>query len=182
MVKSAKHRFTVEAKSSFTKPESLTSTGADSHRQAALAARRCCSMLRLAAKSPSRRLPLSSTLGLMYQCSHCNAQLRRWAVLTSGSANPKACPACGGRYFGGGLPGFMVVLCTAFAVATVVGALSTSPGVVYAITYITAFAIGTWHMLRTQPLPLSRRWRQTALTFAPVSVLFLLSQAIGYFR
>ena len=64
MLKSAKRWFTVSAKSSSTLPESLTSTGADSLRQAALAAWRCCSMLRLAAKSPSRRLPLSSTLAV----------------------------------------------------------------------------------------------------------------------
>ncbi len=40
----------------------LTITGADSHRQASLAARRSRFMLRLAAKPASRRLPLSSNV------------------------------------------------------------------------------------------------------------------------
>ncbi len=64
MVKSTKRWFAVSAESSSSLPERLTSTGADSLRQAALAAWRSLSIIRHAAKSPSRRLPLSSTLAV----------------------------------------------------------------------------------------------------------------------
>ena len=83
----------------------------------------------------------------MYHCPYCKVPLPRLAVLTAGSANPKACSACGGKYFAGGLPGFMAVLCAAFVVATVVAALSPEPAAAHAITYIAAFALGTWHIL-----------------------------------
>ena len=53
-------------------PCCLTITGADSHRQAALAARLLLSIIRLAAKSPSRRLPLSSNVRRHkeHSCAH----------------------------------------------------------------------------------------------------------------
>ena len=81
VLKSAKRWFTVSAKSSSTLPESLTSTGADSLRQAALAAWRSLSIIRHAAKSPSRRLPLSSTLGSRLQRS--GARNHRWAAVAA---------------------------------------------------------------------------------------------------
>ena len=124
----------------------------------------------------------SQTLGIMYQCPHCTAPLKRWAVLTSGSFNSKSCPACNGKYFAGGLPGFMAILCASFLAAVVLAAFSSSPGAVHIAIYVSAFFVGGWHMVRCRPRPISQRWSQTALTLAPIPAMALLIQAIGYWR
>jgi hypothetical protein len=72
----------------------------------------------------------------------------------------------------------MAVLCAAFPIAAVAAALSSSPGLVLIVTYGIASALGALHMVRAQPLPMSQRWRQSVLTFAPVALLFLLVEAV----
>jgi len=80
------------------------------------------------------------------------------------------------------MPVLIALLCAAFVVGTVVQAQSERAWEVNVISYFTAFAIGAWHMLRAQPLPVSQRRREVGLTVAAIGVLFLLTQALGHLR
>jgi len=76
----------------------------------------------------------------------------------------------------------MVLLCLGFAAAIVAASFTSRTGDVYVVIFVAAIALGAWHMLRSQPLPLSQRRRQTVITLAPVVVMFLLFQATTYLR
>jgi hypothetical protein len=107
----------------------------------------------------------------MHRCPHCHSPLPGTAVLRAGTLNPQKCPHCGEPYVGG-LPAFMA----AFSV-TAYGALlllfkSGSAAAMWALL-AAGLAVSLWLMFRAQPIPASCRYRNLALSIAPIILLML---------